>query len=573
MRRVLRVALIVIGVLVVLLAIAPFVISVDRFRPIIEEKASAVLGRSVHLGRLSLSLLSGSLSAEDLAIGDDPAFSESPFLTAKSLKVGVEILPLLFSRTLNVTGVTIDTPEVTLLRTPAGQWNFASLASLGGKSDAAQTQAAPDFSIKKIELVNGRIVVARKGSEKRSTYDHVAITASDVSMAAAFPVTLSADLPSGGTLTLDGRAGPVDRRDASLSPLSAKLIVKSLNLAMTGFLDGSAGLGGIVDLDSAFESRSGEATVKGTATLSKALLVAGGSPAGVPVTVTFDTIYNLKSSVGVLNPSVLAIGKAAARLNGTYNTAAETTLVQVRMRASDMPASDLQAFLPALNLTLPKGSSLQAGSLSTDLQIAGPVNRLVVTGNVGMLGAKLAGFDLGARMSTVAALAGYKTGKDLDIEKLTTDLRVAPNGIEAANFVLVVPGLGNLTGAGTVDAKNGLDFKMVAALTTAAGATAAGGSAAAPASSPAAGSAAGPTQPASGGLAGLAGKLGFGDKLASLGDKAGTVGNLARKYAGATCTGGMTVPFQVKGTTADPKFVPDVGGLAASLLKTKLGCL
>lgn len=555
MRRILRIALVVIGVLVVLLAIAPFVISVDRFRPIIEERASAALGRNVHLGRLSLSLFSGSLSAEDLAIGDDPAFSESPFLTAKSLKVGVEILPLIFSRTLNVTGVTIDTPQVTLMRAPAGQWNFASLANLGGKSNTAQAQAAPDFSIKKIELVNGRIVVARKGSEKRSTYDHVAVTASDVSMASTFPVTLSADLPSGGTLTLDGRAGPLDRTDASLTPVSAKLAVKSLNLATTGFLDASAGLGGIVDLDSALESRGGEATVKGKSTLSKALLVAGGSPAGVPVTVTFDTTYNLKSSVGVLNPSVLAIGKAAARLSGTYNTAAETTLVQVRMRASDMPASDLQAFLPALDLTLPKGSSLQAGTLNADLQIAGPVNKLVISGNVGMVNARLAGFDLGSKMSAVAALAGFKSAKDLEIERLTTDLRVAPSGIEAANFVAVVPGLGNLTGAGTVDAKNGLDFKMVALLLKST-------SAPAPTPTPAATSA--PT--ASGGLGGLG-------SLGGLGAKLGTLGTLARKYGGATCQGGVTVPFQVTGTTTDPKFVPDVVGLAKATAKSKLGCL
>src|SRR5438105_5880847 len=42
------------------------------------EKASAALGRKVQLGNLSLSLLSGSLSAENLSIGDDPKFSSSP---------------------------------------------------------------------------------------------------------------------------------------------------------------------------------------------------------------------------------------------------------------------------------------------------------------------------------------------------------------------------------------------------------------------------------------------------------------------------------------------------------------
>jgi len=35
---------------------------------------------------------------------------------------------------------------------------------------------------------------------------------------------------------------------------------------------------------------------------------------------------------------------------------------------------------------------------------------------------------------------------------------------------------------------------------------------------------------------------------------------------------GATIPFQIHGTTADPKFVPDIGGTAASLLKSELGC-
>ena len=28
----------------------------------------------------------------------------------------------------------------------------------------------------------------------------------------------------------------------------------------------------------------------------------------------------------------------------------------------------------------------------------------------------------------------------------------------------------------------------------------------------------------------------------------------------------------IQGTTADPKFIPDVGGLAAGMLKSQLGC-
>ena len=35
---------------------------------------------------------------------------------------------------------------------------------------------------------------------------------------------------------------------------------------------------------------------------------------------------------------------------------------------------------------------------------------------------------------------------------------------------------------------------------------------------------------------------------------------------------GATIPFQIHGTTADPKFVPDIEGTAASLLQSQLGC-
>jgi hypothetical protein len=35
---------------------------------------------------------------------------------------------------------------------------------------------------------------------------------------------------------------------------------------------------------------------------------------------------------------------------------------------------------------------------------------------------------------------------------------------------------------------------------------------------------------------------------------------------------GPTLPFQIKGTTSDPKFIPDVGGVAAGMLKSQLSC-
>jgi len=526
MNRTLRIVAIVVVVLILIVVIAPFLIPVDKFRPTIEEKASQALGRKVELGNLSLSLLSGSLSAESISIGDDPKFSTSPFLTAKSLKVGVEIMPLIFSKTLNVTGITIENPEVILLHNPAGQWNYSTLGGAAAKSQQKQTSPA-DLSVQKFTLKDGRITVGSTANQKRSTYDHVSVVTSNFSMTSQFPVTVTADLPGGGKFQLDGKAGPIDQEDAALTPLDAKLDVTGLDLASTGFVDSSAGLGGLLDLSATLSSQNGDAEIKGNVKISKALFIAGGSAAGVPVTIDFDTKYNLRKNTGVLEPSTLKIGSAAAHLNGTYETGGEATLVHIKLDAKDMPAKDLEAFLPALGIHLPTGASLQAGTLNTDLNLVGPLNKLITTGDVGLFNGKLAGFDLGSKMSSIASLAGVKSGKDLDIQKLTTNLRMAPDGLKAENFIAVVPSVGNLSGAGTVDSKNNLDFKMAAMLTS---------------------------------------------TLGDVGSPVSDLGGLLGRGAGGGCKSGTTVPFQIQGTTANPKFIPDIGGLAAGMLKSQLGC-
>src|SRR5258708_1628015 len=165
MNRTLRFILIAVGVLIVVLLVAPFFIPVNQFKPTIEEKASAALGRKVQLGNLSLSLIRGALSADDLSIGDDPKFSPSPFLTAKSLSVGVELMPLIFSKQLNVNDVDVGKPQGTLLKNGAGECNYSTN---GNSSPGARAEAKPpatpsaasstaDISVKKLELKDGKI--------------------------------------------------------------------------------------------------------------------------------------------------------------------------------------------------------------------------------------------------------------------------------------------------------------------------------------------------------------------------------------------------------------------------------
>src|SRR5215469_16358969 len=162
-KRWLRIAGIVVGVLLVILIALPFLINVNSFRPKIESEATNALGRQVKVGDLSLSILSGTVGVEDISIADDPAFSKSPFITAKSLKVGVELMPLIFSKQLNVTGIKLNEPQITLLKAANGTWNFSSL---GGTSAKKTTESTPsgtstpqNFSVSKLEINDGKLSV------------------------------------------------------------------------------------------------------------------------------------------------------------------------------------------------------------------------------------------------------------------------------------------------------------------------------------------------------------------------------------------------------------------------------
>jgi AsmA protein len=521
---------IVIVVLILLLLIAPFLIPVDKIRPTIEQKASEALGRKVELGKLSLSLISGSLGVDNLSVADDPKFESGPFLTAKSLKVGVEIMPLIFSKEVNVTSIVIDGPQVMMLKDPSGKWNFSSI---GGNSPAQKPSSGsnPAVSIGKLELKDGQITLGDTNSKKRTVYSNVNLTASEVALANNFPVLFTMGLPGGGTMKIDGKVGPVDATDAAVTPQNVKLNVSNLNLASTGFLDPSLGLGGIAGMDATLVSQSGVMNTKGQLKLSKAILVAGGQAASVPAIINFDTKYDLAKSTGVLNPSTLNIGNAKTNLSGTYRSEGDNFVVDLKIDGQGMPATDLESFLPALGINLPSGSKLTAGTLSTNLHVTGPTNKLVTDGTIGLFNGKLAGFNLGQKMSGVASLAGIKTGDDLAIEKFTSNVHMAPTGLKADNLDLVAPQLGTVVGGGTLDSKNNMDFKLVATVNSS-------------------------MLGAGGGAAGMVG---------------GSMGKVLG--GGANCkNGGIKVPLQIHGTTSNPQFVPDVGGAAAGLLKSELAC-
>ena len=154
-----------IGAAIVVLAVVslPFLINVDRFKPMLESELSATLNREVKLGNLKLSLLAGEVAADDLSVAEDQAFGKPAFVHAKSLAVGAEIWPFLTSRRLVVKYLTLGQPEIALVQAPSGNWNFSSLGSKAQRSSTGtEPGTAPlNLLVQRVKITNGRVKLSR----------------------------------------------------------------------------------------------------------------------------------------------------------------------------------------------------------------------------------------------------------------------------------------------------------------------------------------------------------------------------------------------------------------------------
>jgi len=514
MKRILKIVGIVVAVLVVILIAIPFLINVNSFRPRIEAEASEALGRPVKVGNLSLSILSGSVTADNISIAEDPAFGTNPFVTARSLKVGVEIIPLITSKELRVTDITLEKPEITLLKTAAGKWNFSSLggnATKASKPASSGSSTPGNLSVGKLSVTDGKLIVGTANSKaKTHVYDDVNITVTNFSPTSQFPFKLTAKLPAGGNADISGQAGPINAADAAKTPFDAKVKVNNMDIVASGFIDPASGIAGLANFDGTLNSNGSMAKAVGTFTGNKLQFSPKGSPAQKTVVIKHTVDVDLDKQAGNITQGDVEIGKAMAHLTGAFKSEGEAQVLNMKLNAPNMPVEELEAMLPALGVVLPSGSQLKGGTLSADLAIVGPIDKLVITGPVKVSNTKLAGFDLGSKLGALSTFAGKAVSNpDTSIENFSTNARVSPEGTRADNLNLTVPAIGVITGAGTVSPAGALAFKMLANL------------------------------------------------------HGGVAGGLAQVAGMSSGKGG--IPFSIAGTTSKPEFVPDVKGMATGL--------
>lgn len=455
----------VVAALLVGLLVLPHLMNTDRYRIRIETALSSALGRPVHLGHVELSILSGSLVADGASIGDDAAFSSQPFLAAKSIRVGVGVAALVFRRELHITGLTIEQPQITLLRRDDGTWNYSSLGGEGKSQARGAANPLPNLTVKQLDIKDGVVTVGTLPAQGQPrVYSKLNVSAQNFSLTSAFAYEIRGTLPAGGELEISGNAGPINAQDVSLTPLTAQVVLKHGDLVGAGMVQPQLGISGIADLDAKIVSNGQLAQLEGKLHLERLKLVANGTASSQPVDVDFSVSQNLKALAGNIEHANLKIGDADMMLAGSYQTQGNVTTVQASAKGEAMAINDLEAFFPSLGMGVPADSRLQGGTLTLKLDASDRDDRIVLSGPVRVANTQLIGFDLGQKLAGIQALTGARTGANTTVELLSADLQDSPDGIRMDNLEAVVAGLGSATGSGSISPSGVLDYHLLVKL-------------------------------------------------------------------------------------------------------------
>ena len=145
MRKLIRAAIVVVGVIVVVVvAVVIYAVLnlngiIQKQRGLILSKASDAVGRKVDVQDIHASLGWGVIAdLRGVTIADDPRFSQTPFVQAADVYARVALMPLLSHR-VEVKQISLKQPVVHIIRNQRGQLNVSSI----GKKPSTGEQVTP----------------------------------------------------------------------------------------------------------------------------------------------------------------------------------------------------------------------------------------------------------------------------------------------------------------------------------------------------------------------------------------------------------------------------------------------
>jgi uncharacterized protein involved in outer membrane biogenesis len=379
MRKLGIILAIIVGLIVAVIVIVPLVVNVNQYRGIVQSQLQKALGRPVSFGDMHLSLTPPSVRLDNLQIGESPRFGNGQFATANSVEVALKLLPLIRGN-VDIRSLTLDHPQVMLIRNPDGVWNFSTLGeSQGGKSGGG----GGSFVLAKLEIDGGQVTIADRAAKTSATYNNIDATLSNLAPGKAVSFTAALHLPGAGseTLQMSGTAGPMATAMVD-TPFDGELQFNEVSLASLQKLTGAAALSGMDGiLTGKVTARNQQGTLGAQGSVKLADGIIHGVKLGYPVDAEFKASDQLQPGRIHIDNASVKLGPTPITLAGDINNGAAPAQLDVRMTLKQASIQEIAHLASAFGVAFNPGMQV-SGGISADLHATGPTTAPAMNGTI-----------------------------------------------------------------------------------------------------------------------------------------------------------------------------------------------
>lgn len=404
------------------LVLAKVLITPERVRQTVLPLAEKHLNRTVTLEDVEVSLFSG-IELQGLAVGE--ASGEGTFVATDLVRLRYRLLPLLAMRVV-VDEVRLEGPRIRVERRADGTFNFSDLLGAEGKKDEAAAAAPPESKGKSIDLLVSEVAIERgqlqfidhqveKGKVHRTTVEDLGLSAKDISLAVAFPVSVEG-MVNQAPLGFDGK---VDAQQASgsgtltLSGLDATAFAPYFRDQLPGRLGGLK-----VDLELEGQGSAAAASARGKLRLSDIDLMLEALPEapikGAVAQLDYDVKYDKAGARLELGRNTLRFNDIVAILSGQLGKLDGKPEIAATLEVPDLEVRKALASLPA-GLVAAAADLDPAGTVALTANLAGGLDaplKLLKDGLVKLAGVQVAAGGMRPQLDGQLNLAGDSVQSD-----------------------------------------------------------------------------------------------------------------------------------------------------------------
>ena len=437
-RILLFLALGLVALIVLLLAILPSVVSLEKFRGQITAKAEEALHRKVEIGDIRLQIFSGlGAGLNQLTIANQPGWQRPHFVKVGTLSVKIAFWPLL-QRRIEVSKVILSDGDIVIERDAKGRMNY---------DDLTQTQPAPsrpaprpkagdttpnvnplagllvaNLALRNIDITFVDQMVV-PGKSVTTNMRDVEVNVDNFALNTPIDLDIAASLLSDTSrnIRLQGRLGPIpDTLDFARTPLQFSFKAQELQLdKLTPYMGPEPALiSGRFSTDLTLKGSLGSTLeLDGSYTLAQVVLppaASGEQPTQLPdVRVTQDITVDMAQAVVDLTAVRLALATLEATLQGKVRQFTTKPTLDLTLQTNTVKPEALLAQLPMLAEALPEATKV-TGDVTVQTSIKGTPDRLTTD-------TRLTSEALSLRSGT---FSGAKKGGGMQLETAKTRLNL-----------------------------------------------------------------------------------------------------------------------------------------------------